>query len=120
METRTKYPSHPDEIAALIMARSADTAIPAAERRLKGVQATYLPGAHGWRTPLPGDTPLEYVNRMQRVDWRIRDRVPGYSHKLSRERILTLRPLRGMLRDERRRAIAFADRYVAEMRIPNE
>lgn len=68
-----------------------------------------------WRNALPGDTPLGYVERSMRVDWRIRDVVPGYSHRASRTRILALAPVRRLLRDERRRALEAADNFMLEL-----
>lgn len=86
-------------------------------RTLAGVRVRRRRGT--WRTPLAGDTPLAYVERMMAVSWRIRDRVPGM-HPAARETILTLGPVRRMLRDERRRALSAADSYAAELGIGHE
>jgi hypothetical protein len=75
---------------------------------------------HSWRQPLPGDTPLELVERTQRVAWRTRNAVPGYSHRISRASIMALRPVRRLLREERARVFAAADRFAEELGIGHE
>lgn len=74
----------------------------------------------GWRNPLPGDTPLELVERTQRIAWRTRDSVPGHSHRVQRASIMALRPVRRLLREERARVFAAADRFAEELGIGHE